>query len=146
MKKKILDYCKKKVELSMQEIKLTLKYLQVDANNNSKSSMGDKYETGRAMVHLEQENLSKRYYDLELQYKVLLGLTLSKRETVHLGSLVKTESSTYYLSVGLGEIRVDSEVIFAVAPTSPIGQSMIGKKVGDVFTFNQNHFTIRSIE
>ena len=145
MKADLLNYCKVKVTQSMLEIKENLKLLQSDANSNSKSAMGDKYETNRAMIHLEQENLASRYYNLEKQLKVLMDISTQSSDSVMLGSIIRTESTSYFLTVGLGKIDFNGEVIYAIAANSPIGQSLLGKKVGDKVTVLKNELIIKSV-
>lgn len=146
MKEGIIKYCKDSIRERMQTLKVGMVALQNDANSNSKSSMGDKYETGRAMVHLEQENLSNQYQNLEKQWKALNEIVIKTSARVQLGSLVTTDAVAYFISIGLGKIVINGKTIYAVAANSPVGQAMLGKKEGDSFKMNNTSQVITTIE
>lgn len=146
MKKQILDHCKLLVAEKIANLKQHLKDLQDSANEDSKSAMGDKYETGRAMVHLEQENLMTRYDELVSQLELLANISTSKTETIQSGSLVTLDTGLFFISTGLGKIQVNELTLFAIAPNSPIGLKLLGKTVGDQFELNGRHYCISKIE
>ena len=127
-------------------IKQNLKELQEAANEDSKSAMGDKYETGRAMIHLEQENLMSRYTELMAQQEALATVPTVISEIIQLGSLVTLDTGLFFIATGLGKIEVNNLTLFAVAPNSPIGQKLIGKSQGDQFELNGRQYTISKVE
>ena len=55
---KLHHYCESIVEEQLSGIIAALKDAQEGANNETKSSAGDKHETGRAMAQLETEKLN----------------------------------------------------------------------------------------
>ena len=62
-KAKLYDSCLKLVDERVAHIEDAMRNAQASANEETKSSAGDKYETGRAMMHLEKENglISNQY-------------------------------------------------------------------------------------
>ncbi len=113
-----------------------LQQAQDAANNETKSSAGDKYETGRAMMHLEKEKLAEQLSAALKMKKVLDQIRIdAKLEKVGLGSLVITTNANYFLGVSVGKLEVDGSTYFAISPVSPIGQQLMGKQVGDSFSF-----------
>ena len=105
-------------------------------DSDSKSSMGDKYETGREMIQIEigkyQDQLNKA---VKLK-KALAEITFQKhREIVEFGSLVITDTANYFISVGMGVIHYDEKKYLAISLASPIGQLLEGKKTGDKIEF-----------
>jgi len=120
--------------------------LQNSLTSESKSTAGDKHETGRAMIQLEREKLGNQLKQLELQEAVLKKIqTDNKTSLVALGSFVETDKMNYYLSISLGKIKVDNSDVFAISAQSPIGALLLGKKVGDSITFNGNKSVIKAI-
>lgn len=115
-------------------------------NNETKSSAGDKFETGRAMMQIEQEKnelqLSKTF-----QLKNLLQqVDIEKEfETVGFGSLVLTNRGKYFIAIGVGKIDVEGEVYFVISMDSPVGKLLLGKKVGEKCQFRENQFLIEDI-
>jgi transcription elongation GreA/GreB family factor len=63
----------------------------------------------------------------------------------HLGSLIYTDTSTYFLSVSAGKLTVGNAAYFAISISSPIGKLLLGKKENDVISFQENSFKILEI-
>ena len=118
---------------------------QEAANNETKSSAGDKYETGRAMAHLEKERLATQIETQAKLKKVLDQIDPNKRaDKVGLGSLVQLGDAWYYLSVALGKVELEDKEIFCISPVAPIGKLLLGKRVGDKVSF-QGEKVVRAI-
>lgn len=145
MKGKILSYARSLVEKKLAAIKSNMDLLQQSANDNVKSSMGDKYETGRAMVQLEQENLMSMHSQLKNQKGLLARIDVNETSDIRLGSLVTTNVGQFYLCTGLGKVEVEGNIVFTIALDSPIGQKLLGKKEGDSFELNGRQYHIQAI-
>ena len=116
------------------------------ANQETKSSAGDKYETGRAMMHLEKEKLASQRAEALRQKKVLDQINLSPSPAVALGSLVQTNRGWFFVAVGLGKMSLEQEECFAISPAAPIGQALMGKVAGEACTFNGASLIIIDIQ
>lgn len=117
-------------------IEKALKNAQEAANQETKSSAGDKYETGRAMMHLEKEKLAGQMSEVLKMKKALDLINADKTyDKVELGALVATAQAQYYISASVGKIEVNGQTIFAISPAAPIGQQLLGKTVGDSIQF-----------
>ncbi len=104
---------------------------------DSKSSAGDKHETGVAMAQLEQEKLTKQINEFLLLKEALLKINPCKVHTkIEVGSLVETNNGWYYFSVGLGAVKMNGTTIFAMNPLAPIGTLLNGKMKGEQIVFN----------
>ncbi len=146
MKAEILAHCRALVATKIRALKQEMADLQESADQDSKSSVGDKYETGRAMVQLEQENLMRQYDEFIKLNDILLKLnpSLSHGE-IGMGSLVETNHGLFFMSVGLGKLDTDDFSAFAIAPNSPIGQALLGKKTGESITLNGRTYEIKQV-
>jgi transcription elongation GreA/GreB family factor len=112
----------------------------------SKSSAGDKHETGRAMLHLEMEKASQQLEVANQMKETLQRIHLnSVSEKVKLGSLVTTDQGTYFLSISAGQLEVTGKYYYAVSSSSPIGQLLIGKEKGAMVTLGTKAIKILSI-
>lgn len=145
MKKTIIKHCELLIQGKLEGLKRRLAELQASANEDSKSAMGDKYETGRAMIHLEQENITSQSEQFMNQLKVLSQVSIEEHHIIQLGSLVATNHGKFFISIGLGAIQIEGESIFLIAPTSPIGGKMIGCKQGAVIQFNDKHYELQAV-
>lgn len=126
----------------------TLEQLIADtraANNETKSSMGDKYETTREMVQQEINKLQLQLNDNISARKSLASINVSPHETAAAGSLVKTQRGLFFISVPVGETVFDNEKIFVLSPESPLALAMWGKKTGDSVIVNSTEHNIIQI-
>lgn len=131
----------------MAELELALKDTQDSANSDTKSSAGDKHETSRAMAHIENERLANQLKALQNQVETLQKINPAiTSESINFGSLVDCESIVFFLSVGIGNIKTERSSFFAIATDSPLGKSMLGKKVGDTIKIVNNIKTIKNVE
>ena len=111
------------------------------SNNDTKSSMGDKYETGREMLQQEINNLQVQLNEVLKQQDFLKTsfdkLRMTKKfDKAEKGAIVKTERGLFFISVSLGEITFENQKIICISPESPLAKAMNGKQKGDVFSLN----------
>lgn len=146
LKTALLRHCKEVVEEKYRNLLALDKAAQSAANNETKSSAGDKYETGRAMMHLEKERLASQMNEVVKLKKPLEMINPDKVSiAVELGSVVVTDERNYFISVSLGEMTFRQQTFFCISPVTPIGKLMQGKKVGDSFQFAGKSVIIREV-
>lgn len=146
-KEKVLQELIRLLDNRVDEIKAAIAILRESRDNESKSSAGDKYETGRAMAQIELDKLQQQLQNQNtLQTELLKIQPKAVTEKVGFGSLVNTSTGKYFISVGLGKIALDQEMIYAVSLASPIGQALMGTQQGDTITFNGNSIQILNVE
>ena len=146
VKNQIYQHCTEVVEDRYLRIKKALKEIQQTSNNDTKSSAGDKYETGRAMAQLEKDKMSMQLLEV-LKLKKVLHQINPKSEQVKggLGSLIVTNQGNFYIAISVGAIKIKGFECFVVSPVSPIGKGFIGKEVKDSFSFNGKSYIITSM-
>lgn len=137
MKKDVLIKVKEFIEKRMQNSFEAMEAAKNSANEEGKSSAGDKYETARAMGQLDRE-MNGRMYDQARQERLLLDkIDLKNTPTKAVfGALIKTNIGYYFLSIGAGLITLNNDKIMAISLNSPIGQAIAGKTLGESFIFN----------
>ena len=120
--------------------------LTEDSKNDAKGSAGDKHETALSMMHIEQEKLTQKLKESIDQKIILDKIDASQiHQKVALGSLVKTNNLTVYISVALPKITIENQNIFAISPQSPLGIQLMGKQIGFDFEINGTKYTIEKI-
>lgn len=138
IKQQLLKECVLFVENKHATISKSIASNKNDLFSETKSSAGDKHETGRAMIQLEMEKAGQQLAEVNFMQTVLNKITVdNSSKIICLGSLVKTSKGTYFLAVSVGQIKVENNVYFAVSAQSPIGKQLLGKKVGDIIPFNK---------
>ncbi|MDF2931011.1 MAG: hypothetical protein K0R36_342 [Chryseobacterium sp.] len=106
------------------------------SSNDTKSSMGDKYETGREMLQQEINNVQRQLNETLNQQSFLQKLSTEICSKVQNGALVKTDKGLFYISASLGEITFENHKIMTISSESPLAKAMFGKKVADEFAVN----------
>ena len=115
------------------------------SNNDTKSSMGDKYETSREMLQQEINNLQIQLNEHLKSQKILKNINPNPHKIVTLGSLVETEKGIFFIAVSLGELSFNQEKIFVISAESPLAKAMNGKKTGESFVVNNLSQIIKNI-
>ncbi|CAI8752314.1 hypothetical protein [Chryseobacterium sp. IT-36CA2] len=115
------------------------------SNNDTKSSMGDKYETGREMLQQEINNLQRQLNEVLNQQAVLQKITSEPSGKVQNGALVKTDKGLFYVAVSMGEVFLGDKKIITVSVDSPLVKKMLGKKNEEKFIINNIHHIIKCI-
>ncbi|WP_462250745.1 GreA/GreB family elongation factor [Ekhidna sp.] len=143
IKSALLDLLEKKID----SVQVELTAIRDSANSETKSSMGDKYETSREMMTQEQNRLGAQLNLLVDQLNACTMIDTDKIFTeVSYGCLVQTDKSHFFLSVAVGQITVNGQSFFAISGEAPIAKAMVGKKVGEPFTFNKITQNIERIQ
>src|SRR5690606_18346245 len=132
IKEQLLKFCWDYVGEKSQRLKNSHADLQESLDSETKNSTGDKHETGRAMVQLEQEKLAQQFTELERTKNILQRVDVRKRtETIGLGSLVRTGVADYFIAISAGAFKQDGRPIYCISPDAPIAQLLMGKKKGE---------------
>lgn len=106
------------------------------SSNDTKSSMGDKYETGREMLQQEINNLQVQLNEVLKQQDFLKTILIKSSDKAEKGAIVKTERGLFFISVSLGEITFENQKIICISPESPLAKAMNGKLKDDTFSLN----------
>ena len=115
------------------------------SNNETKSSMGDKFETSREMVQQEINTLQIQLNENRNARNSLKTINTNLHQTIGLGSLVQTQKGFFYIAVSLGEIISDEKKIFVISTESPLGKALFGKKKYDEIALNNTRQTILNL-
>lgn len=145
-KQTLYNHCLVYVQQRINTATEAMQAAQESANSESKSSAGDKYETGRAMAQLERDRHAQLLADAQRMLQDLQHIDLAPAAVVRVGSLVSTSRGTFFISISAGRIALDGTDYMAVSPASPIGTALRGKHVGDTVLFNTIRYVIEAID
>jgi transcription elongation GreA/GreB family factor len=146
LKETLHQLCLKIVNERQANIQTNFSGIQEAMLSETKSSAGDKHETGRAMLQLEREKLGNQLLEIQKVQEILLKINpkiVAKQGC--LGSIVYTSKANYFVSVSVGEISANDEKFYAIASNTPIGKLLLGKKVGDTIVFREQSFVIEKV-
>ncbi|WKK59753.1 hypothetical protein [Sphingobacterium sp. BN32] len=144
-KKEIVELCLEKTQKRVNEIQVAIDAANDAIVNDTKSSMGDKYETSREMAQQELSRLQSQLNQANRDLDILINLPDSTIAIVGMGSLVITNQFNYLLATSIGPLKVGSETVMVVSKQSPIGEALFGKKVLDEVQFNGKTFQIQDL-
>lgn len=145
-KKQVHAHCHQLVDERIALVRKLIDDAQKASKEESKSSMGDKYETSREMMALEMRKSAEQLQEGSKLKQVLNELNVNLiSKNVSLGSLVSTSIGDFYLSVSLGQIQIKGKKIFILSAVSPLGKELLNKQKGDIFVFNAKKIEIISI-
>jgi hypothetical protein len=146
-KEQVYVQCVSIISQRIADIQKTLDDLRESIVNETKSTAGDKYETARAMLQIEQENVTKQMTDLLEQKTQLEKLAMIEAsDSIIKGSLVKADRGYLFVSIALGKIKVSDQMVVALSPQSPLGKELMGLKVGENATMNGTKYVVQGIE
>ncbi len=146
LKKELYNTCVEFVKKREETVNQIIVSSQKALTSETKSSAGDKHETGRAMLQLEMEKVGQQLEGI-YQMKIVLAKTKldDASELIKLGSLIFTNQSTYFLAISAGQITISDKNYYAISPSSPIGKLLLGKAKNDDFLFNGKTIIIQEV-
>ncbi|MBL4745587.1 MAG: GreA/GreB family elongation factor [Flavobacteriaceae bacterium] len=146
IKHQLHQFCKQYIQERAATIAQTIRSCKNDLNSETKSSAGDKHETGRAMIQLEMEKAGQQLASVQQMNTVLAKINPENSSSlVCLGSLVRLEMGTYYIGIAVGIISIEGSNYFGISTHSPIGKLLLGKKLGDTIQFQGKQIAIKEL-
>jgi transcription elongation GreA/GreB family factor len=139
--------CLAYVQLRLDAARAGMQAAQESSNSETKSSAGDKYETGREMAQQERDRHAMQLHEAQ---KLLADLQKINPElpsdTARLGALVATSLGHFYLSISAGRLTTaDGQEFMAVSPVAPIAVALQGRKAGEEMVFNGKKIKIENV-
>ena len=146
IKERLYLFCSDYIKNKEDEIKRIIEEARDAANNETKSSAGDKYETGREVMQQEIDlNLTRLNEINKLKdtlHRIVPGQT---NDSVQPGALVYTDNGNYYINISAGKATIESNTYYIISIGSPVGMQLAGKKAGDEFDLNGQRIRIKNI-
>lgn len=147
LKAKLLQFCNSQVDDRYSKIRHTIAGIEESLFEESKCSVGDKHETGRAMLQIDRENAGRQLHEIEKVAQILNKINIKAiSDYARLGSLVYTDKFIYFISISIGTVSVEDTNYLCVALNSPVGLLISGKKKRDEFILNGIQHKIKSVK
>jgi hypothetical protein len=146
LKQDLYQQCLTYVQTRMDAAQQAIDEAQQAQKDDTKSSAGDKYETGREMAQQETDRNMAQLTEAN-KLKIILNTInpLTSSSQVENGSVVITNNGNFYIAISAGSLVVNAVRYFAVSLASPIGIKMRGLKAGGVFSLNGKDYIINSV-
>jgi hypothetical protein len=145
-KNQLKQFCRQQIENRIIAAKQAISNAQESANNEEKSSAGDKYETGRAMGHLQKDMHARQLPEYVKELSSLLAVNAGVLyDHATTGAFIETGNTSFFIAAGLGKQMIDGKQIFFLSPNAPLSNTLLNKKKGDGFVFNGVAVVIESV-
>lgn len=146
LKLRLYRQCQNMLKERLVVVRKTISDIQAALESETKSSAGDKHETGRAMLQIEREKAGQQLAEIQKQFDILNKINPKiEQSTIALGSIVYTTKSNYFLGISAGELRAGEDTFFAVSMATPIAKLLLSKSEGETVRFRDEELTITKI-
>lgn len=146
IKQQLYQLCADHIRQRISDAETAIAEARKASENDTKSSAGDKYETGRAMMQQEIDLNSRQLLEARKQQAQLQQINPDSEHTfAQAGSLVETDQQNFYLAVGAGAFFIGQKQYYSISLASPIGLQIKGKTTGENFKLNGKTFVILKV-
>ncbi len=145
IKKQLYQACLFDIEKRMTTAQEALDDAIAAGNEESKSSAGDKYETGRAMMQMEQDKHRAQLLKAAQTKSEMTQIDIKRKcIKVEKGALVHTSGGSFFISVGIGKIKLNNSY-YAISPEAPLAKAMMGHQENEIVLFQNKEYQIVEI-
>lgn len=145
-KENIVASAKAILKNKLEEIEKAILNVQNAANEESKSSMGDKYETGRAMAQNDRAMLENQKNELLKDIATFENTNFEQHsDFIKNGSLVRTSIGYLLVSISLGKVTEENTAVMLISSASPLGTLILSKKTNESVVMNGRQIKIQGI-
>ena len=131
------QFCEDMIRQRIDAARTAVNDAQQAANGEAKSSAGDKYETARAMGHLQKEMYARQLAENIKELSELRSINVGDVfDCVKKGAFIRCEDLSMFIASGLGRQNLGGENIIFLSPNAPLAISLHDKQAGDQFLIN----------
>ena len=145
-KEKLKTFCLAALNARLETILEAMKNAQESANNETKSSAGDKHETGRAMSQLENEMNAKQLLEITAELNTVQQIDVSKVNFKAVaGAFVICKHDAFFIITGMGVQIVEEKKVVFLSPKAPLAVKLKEVMAGQNFEFNKIKFEVLEV-
>lgn len=137
IKQKLHRKCTEYIDDRIQSIQKKLDDIQESRSNETKSSAGDKHETGRTMMQIEEQKMTVQLYAANDVRQILQKIDAKILQSeIGLGSLVLCNTGSYYIAISSGKMKIEDSTYYGISLQTPIAKMLLGKSREAKIEFN----------
>ena len=144
MKIELYQFIEKQIEEKINYMQHLIDDLRA-SNNDTKSSMGDKYETSREMMQQEITRIQTQLNEVLVQQEIFSKIKVIDNDIIGLGSYIETTMGNFCLACSFGEIIFEDKKVFVLSTQTPLAKILSGKTINDSFEMNGKSFKITNV-
>jgi len=143
LKKQLLTKCLDLQTHVISTAKNAMNEAQQSANEEKNNEeMADSF---RETMHATRDVYARQVQEGVNTLGLLNRIIIKPIEVVKFGSVVITDFQNYFISAGLGEVKIDDKVFVTVSTLTPLFQILSDKKKGDLFMFLDRKYRILDV-
>lgn len=145
MKTELYQFIENQIEDKINYLNYLIEDLRA-SNSDTKSSMGDKYETSREMMQQEITRIQNQLNEILVQQEFFSKIKILVNKTIGLGSYIETSMGNFCIACSFGEIMFENKKVFILSSQTPLAKKIMGKTENDSFEMNKKTFQIFKVE
>lgn len=147
-RQEVIEALEASMDAGLRRVRGAFEELQGSLEGESKSTAGDKHETGRAMVQMEMEQAAGRLSRVEGMIRQWHALEPARgRQEVRPGAVVTTDQGGFVMGVAWGTFDVPkAEAWRAISADAPLAQAMRAASPGSTVEFRGRIWQIISVQ
>ncbi|WP_114751410.1 hypothetical protein [Pleomorphovibrio marinus] len=130
-KDEIKDRLLQLLAAQLKELEMELLELKASKATDTKSSAGDKFETGRETMGQTQQMLETQKGNLKGMSQDLEKIPVSPSETISAGALLQLSIGWIWVGIPYGKVKIGDWEVQAVSSNAPIVKTLRDKKIGE---------------
>lgn len=145
IKQQLVELCTQYADKRVLGYKNEIELIKESIENNDKvSNEEDDSGNSKLLDDLEKNmNYLNDANKMREQLKLMRPNLVS--DSVVLGSLVKTDSITFFIALSMGKVEVEGSEYYIISLASPLGQLLKNRKKDDEFQFNEKRYIIQEV-
>jgi hypothetical protein len=145
-KSEVLDACIKYQTNQVDTIKKQLNQILESANNENEGE-DEGGESFREQLQVEREMYNKKLKEATENLEIVRRIDPKKySEQISVGSLIKTSEQTFFISTGLGELKINGLSCYVISTSSPVYNMLSGKRKGEKYQFRDKTVEILEVK
>lgn len=145
IKRKLQQAALAMVQEKMDDLTDQIAALQEASQSETKSSAGDKYETGRESINQSRSLLEKQLILIGQWGNKLKKIRIGPVSQVAEGALIELGGDLIWVAVPLGRLELEGRAFQLVSENSPLIQVLATKKEGERAVFRGQQIEILKI-
>ena len=145
IKRDLLELCNQQANKRIADYKNEIELIKESIESNDKVSNEEDDSGNSKLLDDLEKNMSYLNEAQKTKEKLQLIKPNLVSDFVVLGSLVKTDSISFFLAISIGKVTLEDEDYYIISIQSPIGQLLKTKKKGDQIEFNSKLYKIKEV-
>lgn len=140
LKKSLLNKC---IDIQKNTVSIAKKAMEDALNSANAEKVSEELsDSFRESMHATRDMYARQANEGVNNLGLLHRINIVEHDKVKFGSVVFTNFQNYFVSTGIGEIKVDELSFQAISTLAPLFQILLDKKKGDTFMFLDRLYTV----